>query len=176
MKSSPDPAIFEVGLGSASSSAAGREHATSGEVQWGCVSQRACECGQALYGKLYEPLPGADKWFRIVEEYCTRRLTYAADRLTAIAGLARAMGPVLQERWYVAGLWLSPRWTPLTLQSLLWTAELCDKGVAVGSKPLGSPSSLRRSQIPPSINALPPKIISPASSSRPPIHFDSRRW
>jgi hypothetical protein len=112
---------------------------TSGEVQWGCVSQRACECGQALYGKLYEPLPGADKWFRIVEEYCTRRLTYAADRLTAIAGLARAMAPVLQERWYVAGLWLSPRWTPLTLQSLLWRRKN-GSPLAAFSKEYVSPS------------------------------------
>ncbi|ETS76013.1 hypothetical protein PFICI_12957 [Pestalotiopsis fici W106-1] len=97
---------------------------TSGEAQWGCVSCRACECGQPLYGKLYETLPDAEKWFRIVEEYCTRNMKFATDKLVAIAGMARAMATVLQEKWYVAGLWLSPTWTPLTLQSFMWRRKI----------------------------------------------------
>lgn len=106
---------------------------TSGEAQWGCVSCKACECGQPLYGKLYESAPGgggggggddAEKWFRVVEEYCTRDMKFASDKLVAIAGMARAMATVLQEKWYAAGLWLSPSWTPLTLQSLLWRRRI----------------------------------------------------
>lgn len=97
---------------------------TSGEAQWGCVSCRDCECGQALYGELYEPLRDTDKWFSIAEEYCTRRMTKETDKLVAIAGIARAMETSLREQWYVAGLWLSTAWTPLTLKSFMWRRKI----------------------------------------------------
>lgn len=97
---------------------------TSGEVQWGCISSRDCECGQPLYGQMYDSLPDGKKWFRIVEEYCTRNMTKATDKLVAIAGIARGMETVLREQWYVAGLWLSTTWTPLTVKSLLWQRRI----------------------------------------------------
>ncbi|KAI4603439.1 hypothetical protein KJ359_003249 [Pestalotiopsis sp. 9143b] len=61
---------------------------TAGEAQWGCISCKACECRQPLYGKLYDALPDTEKWFRIVEEYCTRKMTKATDKLTGVTQVA----------------------------------------------------------------------------------------
>lgn len=93
---------------------------TSGEVQWGCLSERACECGQELYGELYKPHEPEDEWFRAVEEFSLRRLTAATDRLPALAGIARKLSSAMGSDWYGAGVWLSKQPTPLVARSLLW--------------------------------------------------------
>jgi hypothetical protein len=97
---------------------------TSGEVQWGCQSARACECGQELYGDLYMPHEPEDDWFRIVEEFSIRRLTTGTDKLPALAGIARKLSTALKWDWYGAGVWLTKEPTPFTARSLLWSRNL----------------------------------------------------
>ncbi|KAI1847761.1 hypothetical protein JX266_006256 [Neoarthrinium moseri] len=97
---------------------------TSGEVQWGCLSSRACECGQSLYGTLFEKLTPEEEWFSIVEEYCSRNLTKATDKLTALAGISRKMSLDLSWEWYGAGVWLCQKMTPFTARGLLWRRGL----------------------------------------------------
>jgi hypothetical protein len=92
---------------------------TSGEVQWGCISEKACECGQTLYGQLYDPLE-REKWFTIIHEYSTRKLTVATDKLVALAGMAKYMSASLSWEWYAAGLWISSQCTALAARCLLW--------------------------------------------------------
>ncbi|KAK6207178.1 hypothetical protein LQW54_007379 [Pestalotiopsis sp. IQ-011] len=94
---------------------------TTGEAQWGCLSTRACECGQEFYGCLYQKsLSLEDEWFATVQEFTTRNLTVQTDRLTALAGIARKTSLGLPWKWYAAGIWLSPDHMDLSVKGLLW--------------------------------------------------------
>ncbi|KAM0819208.1 putative Heterokaryon incompatibility domain-containing protein [Seiridium cardinale] len=97
---------------------------TTGEAQWGCLTTRACECDQTLYGSLYEASPPEKEWFSIVEEYATRKLTVPTDKLTALAGIARKMSTDLSWKWYGAGIWLTPDYLPFTIKGLLWKRRI----------------------------------------------------
>ncbi|KAK1963005.1 hypothetical protein LY78DRAFT_562375, partial [Colletotrichum sublineola] len=47
-------------------------------------------------------------WYQLVEEYTTRKLTFGADKLPALAGLAALFKSLLHSNslpTYVAGLW-----------------------------------------------------------------------
>lgn len=46
-----------------------------------------------------------DRWYGIVEEYSTRSLTKATDRLPALSGLAAEINKKLEDDQYIAGLW-----------------------------------------------------------------------
>lgn len=93
---------------------------TSGEVQWGCLAMKACECKQELYGRLYKTLPPEEEWFAIVEEFATRKLTKSTDKMVAMAGIARNMSTKVPWKWYGSGIWLSPDSMQFTTKSLLW--------------------------------------------------------
>lgn len=45
------------------------------------------------------------RWLMAVELYSARNLTYEADKLPAISGLAAAMNALLVEDVYLAGIW-----------------------------------------------------------------------
>jgi hypothetical protein len=46
-------------------------------------------------------------WWYLVEKYSGTRLTFAEDRLAAVAGIAQRFSALLEDDVYVAGLWLS---------------------------------------------------------------------
>ncbi|OCL09971.1 HET-domain-containing protein [Glonium stellatum] len=46
-----------------------------------------------------------DLWYGIIEEYSTRSLTKATDRLPAVSGLAAEINKRLEDDQYIAGLW-----------------------------------------------------------------------
>lgn len=53
---------------------------------------------------ILDPKQSLKKWYKLVEDYTTRQLTNASDRLPAISGIAR----IIAERFgweYVAGMW-----------------------------------------------------------------------
>ena len=56
-----------------------------------------------------------DVWMTLLEQYSQRSLTYVADKLVAIAGLARKFHILRFDDEYVAGVWRSD-----LLNSLLW--------------------------------------------------------
>lgn len=58
-----------------------------------------------------------DRWFDIVLEYSSRRLTVATDVLPALSGLARSFQNLLADR-YCAGLWAND-----ILRGLMWVRE-----------------------------------------------------
>lgn len=60
---------------------------------------------------------GRDPWYRLVEEYCARRLTRAEDKLPALAGLASSIA-LCSGDTYLAGLWQSD-----ILTGLNWSVE-----------------------------------------------------
>ncbi|KAK3984966.1 heterokaryon incompatibility protein-domain-containing protein [Cladorrhinum sp. PSN332] len=60
------------------------------------------------------------RWKQIIEEYSKRRLTYFDDRLSALAGVAAALGKASSDDdTYVAGMW-----TKSLLTQLCWEASL----------------------------------------------------
>ncbi|KAK3323356.1 heterokaryon incompatibility protein-domain-containing protein [Cercophora scortea] len=87
---------------------------TGVEVQWECRESKSCECGLEAEETVREyikfGLDPANKWKpmstweTLLVEYSRRRLTVEADRLPAIAALARVMAPSINSD-YFAGLW-----------------------------------------------------------------------
>ncbi|KAJ1332030.1 hypothetical protein MN608_05496 [Microdochium nivale] len=96
------------------------------EANWVCPTMSACEClpegspdvprstvgpsypGPARErGLLLDDIPDlvlADLWFQVAREFSRRSLTYADDKLPALAGLASEFSKAKVGR-YVAGLW-----------------------------------------------------------------------
>ena len=63
--------------------------------------------GMAVWSKA-KGLPSVrPAWFALVEDYSNRQLSVAADKLVAIAGIARAFGDRWRDHTYLAGLWTS---------------------------------------------------------------------
>ncbi|KAH6685330.1 heterokaryon incompatibility protein-domain-containing protein [Plectosphaerella plurivora] len=59
-----------------------------------------------------------ETWTGLCEQYSTKSLSYASDKLVALSGLAREFAEVLVDDRYIAGLWQS------TLpHSLMWKAD-----------------------------------------------------
>jgi hypothetical protein len=79
-----------------------------------------------------------DQWFDIVNRFGARQITFAKDRLSAIAALARVYGGSKLCRDYVAGLWLSH-----LPEALLWVTDTprCTK---TSSAPSWSRASVHR--------------------------------
>lgn len=100
---------------------------TAGEAQWECRTVRACECGQAPSEDTPPPpttslsplTPEEEEWFDILGDYTSRNLSVDADRLTALAGISRAMAPRERGR-FSAGIWVTPETSALTMRGLLW--------------------------------------------------------
>ena len=101
----------------------------SAEIGWSCWSATACECQPRLTfeylhidernpqsqllkvssSRMQIGKPNTDwgrTWCDLVEQYTSRRLTVATDRLPAMSGLAAAIGNHLPSD-YLAGVWRS---------------------------------------------------------------------
>lgn len=101
----------------------------SAEIGWSCWSATACECQPRLtfeylhidelnpqskllkisssWKQIGKPYTDWGKtWCDLVEQYTSRRLTVATDRLPAMSGLAAAVGNHLPSG-YLAGIWQS---------------------------------------------------------------------
>ena len=71
-----------------------------------------------------------DSWYRMIDDFARRRLTYDTDRLPAIAGVATEVQAILGYQ-YICGLWLGDiHW------GLLWRA----RGRAITPKDFVAPS------------------------------------
>ncbi|KAI1760993.1 heterokaryon incompatibility protein-domain-containing protein [Hypoxylon sp. FL1150] len=83
---------------------------TSFEVQWACRTTQACECGRgtvngmAQISRMLDDKDALRTWYEAVRQYTSRNLSFDADKLPAIAGLARRLAPQIRSR-YIAGLW-----------------------------------------------------------------------
>ncbi|RFU79493.1 het-domain-containing [Trichoderma arundinaceum] len=91
-------------------------HFASTEVAWECLEGTYCECrvlpekGSSRISSKTDFDP--DQWMVMVEEMTLRDITYQADRLPAIGGLA---GRFPDHETYLAGLWKSK-----LIQHLAW--------------------------------------------------------
>ncbi|KAH7083988.1 heterokaryon incompatibility protein-domain-containing protein [Paraphoma chrysanthemicola] len=87
------------------------------EAKWSCKSATGCECVGTLRARglrkwrSTKDKPADDEanvifeeWRELVNEYAKRNLTYATDRLPAIAGIASRFHSLTKSN-YVAGLW-----------------------------------------------------------------------
>lgn len=88
-------------------------HFTGREIFWECLENGWCECGSCTFlenkiwpgGRIKFPKSLENlKWEHIVQEYEGMELTFAKDRLPALAGVARRYGE-WNRKTYVAGLW-----------------------------------------------------------------------
>jgi hypothetical protein len=58
-------------------------------------------------------------WWKLVRVYSGSDITYAGDKLIALAGLAKTFGHLIMEDYY-AGIWGRPG----LLRSLLWREDM----------------------------------------------------
>lgn len=93
---------------------------TSGEVQFSCQESRACECGQRLFGDLYNTTDPEEQWFSTVQEYACRSFTKQSDVIMAFKGIQHRTAAKLQEVACVSMIWLQPTLNTFTARSLLW--------------------------------------------------------
>ena len=98
-------------------------HFTATELVWECNGVLACECGSIKsdrYSRKSQPISSQSiendvspfkEWYKTVEAYSTRALTYESDKLPALSGIAQRTQrlfssplPNISNR-YLAGLW-----------------------------------------------------------------------
>lgn len=116
----------------------------SAEIGWSCWSATACECQPREYLDIEDRSPQSHlmkisssrkqigkpntdwgrTWCGLVEQYTSRRLTVATDRLPAMSGLAAAVGNHLPSN-YLAGIWRSQLASQLLWYSS-WTVQPSD--------------------------------------------------
>ncbi|KAH9205514.1 heterokaryon incompatibility protein-domain-containing protein, partial [Leptodontidium sp. 2 PMI_412] len=70
------------------------------ELFWECLSDEKCECGRTVKPDVQLDI----FWRSVVEFYSNHKLTFKADRLPALAGIAVAMQNI-RHGTYLAGLW-----------------------------------------------------------------------
>ena len=58
-----------------------------------------------LLAGLYTPEEMLQQWLKVVEGFTSRGLSFATDRLPAIAGIAQRFGELMKEDQFCAGLW-----------------------------------------------------------------------
>ena len=92
-------------------------HFCDQEVLWECREQALCECGfmtnRSTLGKMgynkvlnqQEPARIQQLWQEMVERYSPLSLSFGADKLPALAGLARQVSRKRPGARYLAGLW-----------------------------------------------------------------------
>lgn len=94
---------------------------------------------ESIADSLKPLLPGSGfektHWARFIESYSARRMTYEADTLPAISGIAQRIGQITGDA-YCAGLWMRH-----FLYGLLWSPEML-LGLREGVE--GLPQALRR--------------------------------
>jgi hypothetical protein len=63
-------------------------------------------------------------WRNIVEDFCSRDLTFADDRLITLAGIASVLAPKFgSHARYLAGVWKRGYGSDFTITELLWTVS-----------------------------------------------------
>ncbi|CAM1510589.1 Fc.00g009240.m01.CDS01 [Cosmosporella sp. VM-42] len=89
---------------------------TGAEIQWRCNRMSSCECcprscppNSLITGHKKACTTSANNdpyivWHQAVENYTSRNLTFASDRLPALSGLAQRFGN-LTGATYIAGMW-----------------------------------------------------------------------
>lgn len=97
------------------------------ELVWSCYGLQRCECrlmgGAPTSGEFRHLLTkGSDldlllEWPKVVQQYTSKELTFAKDRLPAISGLAKLIQQHTKSR-YLAGLWAQDM-----SYSLLWMSD-----------------------------------------------------
>lgn len=114
-------------------------HYTHQELVWECRSSFYCECGvldktcsergqfptslsfKARYAQVVESGSDADRldmWFAVVDQYMSRHITRASDRLPALSAIARQIDKHGIMELYVAGMWAP--WLPACL---MWWSD-----------------------------------------------------
>lgn len=110
------------------------------ELLWDCQSHRACECGRALHlrdevrqgafnamvSECQRDFPVALQklWRQIVVQYSSLQLSFCADKLPALSGLADDLQRKTGQK-YLAGLWRES-----FIADMCWYTELEDTGQA----------------------------------------------
>lgn len=83
------------------------------EISWSCPTTHACECVPEGFGlPLIHAQPVESHgmssmyslWYSLVGTYTKREITYARDKLPALAGLAAEFSKIVKSK-YLAGLW-----------------------------------------------------------------------
>ncbi|KAK4542464.1 hypothetical protein LTR36_006716 [Oleoguttula mirabilis] len=90
---------------------------TTSQIEWQCMSDKAPierRQGLAQLGK-HEACLWYTLWYRLVERYSRKELSYAADKLVAFSGIAasKASGGT-----YLAGIWKEDIWA-----GMLWSRD-----------------------------------------------------
>ncbi|KAF2170602.1 hypothetical protein M409DRAFT_51613 [Zasmidium cellare ATCC 36951] len=102
-------------------------HFSHGSIIFECQTHRRSEDQLAPYPQLYSNVLGqvddGAKWRMIVQQYTSRQLTYASDKLPAISGVASLMPQASRTR-YIAGLWEES-----LVLDLMWQANPAPKEV-----------------------------------------------
>ncbi|ROV97103.1 hypothetical protein VMCG_07447 [Cytospora schulzeri] len=85
-------------------------HFTDSELSWECAFTTRCECDpkpsrRVDSGIQRRDLKDSPGWSRILREYTGRHLTYAKDRLPALAGVAAEAQTFRPGVRYLSGLW-----------------------------------------------------------------------
>lgn len=116
-------------------------HYTTDELMWDCNEMRRCECGNsigatdisenynALLRRLDLPVSDIEEW-RIwmmwqgfVETFTLRRLSYEADKLPALAGLAEQYVAHLEQRFGRKPVYLAGLWDVFLLRHICWSVQ-----------------------------------------------------
>lgn len=99
---------------------------SSTEVQWVCKTHRMCEAGHTdsqqndlSLDSVFDATDAFAVWHRVVNEYSRRRLTFASDKLPALAGIASKLSSISGSR-YLAGLWRDNLIRDLCWERHLW--------------------------------------------------------
>lgn len=102
-------------------------HFSLGAIIFECQTHRRSEDQLPPYPQLYSNILGqvddSLKWRMIVQQYTSRQLTYASDKLPAISGVA-SLTPQASRTPYLAGLWQES-----LLIDLMWQANPAPKEV-----------------------------------------------
>jgi hypothetical protein len=102
---------------------------SSTELQWVCKGSRTCEANHGdtnqqdltVYG-LTNATDTYAFWHRLVKEYSRRHLSYASDKLAALAGVASIAATLINalDGSYLAGLWKGNLLHDLCWERHLW--------------------------------------------------------
>ncbi|KAI9151301.1 HET-domain-containing protein [Paramyrothecium foliicola] len=98
------------------------------------------ESGVALDGpklNLEDSYADSTRWYRLIEGYSVRKLTFWTDRLPAIAGLADHYSQIHQDGAYLFGLWSISFYQGLLWNTLNKNAAEIEESPPGGQFPLG---------------------------------------
>lgn len=92
------------------------------------------EIMSGLIAGQYTPEAMQVHWFQVVQGFTTRGLSFMADKLPAIAGMAECFGSIMQDQ-YCAGIWRGSM--PL---GLLWHVRSSELQPRLSKEQVGAPS------------------------------------